>query len=91
MGCDPSIESIEIERLDWMNVARFKKAVGHFGALKTPGLDNIQPILLQHLPEIAMQRLVNIQGVSRSLVFLICPVERVPIIGFPHTSACSDP
>jgi hypothetical protein len=57
----------EVVQNDWINRRRLKDAINHFGEHITVGPDGLKPLVLQHLPDKALDKLLPILNACISL------------------------
>lgn len=69
LECEPSRVLHTIDNVPWINSDTVKAALQEFGDHKAPGIDNIKPIVLKHLPQKAINRLVEIYRACVSLKY----------------------
>ena len=56
----PKNKKVHLKDYNWINPVIVRKAIAEFGPHKAPGPDGIKPIVLQNLPESAVERLSDI-------------------------------
>jgi hypothetical protein len=54
----------DVVQNDWINRRRLREAINQFGEHKTSGPDGLKPLVLQHLPDKALDKLLPIQNAS---------------------------
>ena len=87
------LPSVSIPHYDWLSVDRIRKAFSSFSDNKTPGPDNIKPIILKNLPDSALSYLSKIFSASIFLGYTPSPwrISRtifIPKVGKADYSDC---
>jgi hypothetical protein len=77
----------------WINKTRLRDAFKQFGKHKTAGPDELKPLILQHLPDKSLDKLIPIMNASLSLVYTqaIWRTSNVVFISKPAKKDFGDP
>ena len=67
-----TINTVEVSSSDyaWLSVPKIRLAIDGFSPNKTAGLDNLKPIVLQHLPSQMLERLGELYKASLDLEYV---------------------
>ena len=69
LGCVPSKTSKPLGYFPWINNSTITQAIKEFGAHKSPGPDEVKPVVLHHLPDRAISRLTEITKACIDLAY----------------------
>jgi hypothetical protein len=81
----PKESHMEVVINPWITAGRIQEAISGFGPNKTPGPDGIKPLVLQHLPEKALDKLVKVFNASMSLGYTPAIWRRSKVVFIPKS------
>jgi hypothetical protein len=81
----PKDSHMEVVINPWITADRIREAISGFGPNKTPGPDGIKPLVLQHLLEQALDKLVKIFNASMSLGYTPAIWRRSKVVFIPKS------
>ena len=73
----------EVVQHGWINRERIRAAIDIFGPHKSPGTDGLKPVILQHLPDKALDKLGRIFNASISLGYTPAQWRNSEVIFIP--------
>jgi hypothetical protein len=81
----PKESHMEVVINPWITADRIREAISGFGPNKTPGPDGIKPLVLQHLSEKALDKLVKKINASMSLGYTPAIWKRSKVVFIPKS------